>query len=114
MEGISDELRRFIGEAPAARAPHISFLQAAAASLAPGATVLDVGAGDAPYRELFAKLNYLTCDWENSIYEPSRPPDVIAGADEIRSRTRASTRSCAPRCSSTCPSPARCSTSSTA
>ena len=83
MPAISDELRRFIDEAPAARAPHISFLQSAAASLARGATVLDVGAGDAPYRELFAHATYLTCDWENSIYEPDRPPDVVARADEI-------------------------------
>jgi SAM-dependent methyltransferase len=80
---ISDELRRFIDEAPHAREPHIAFLRDAANSLPEGATVLDVGAGDAPYRELFAHLRYLTCDWENSIYEPERPPDIIAAADSI-------------------------------
>jgi len=42
-----------------------------------------VGAGGAPYRELFAHANYLTCDWENSIYKPDRPPDVVAPARNI-------------------------------
>ena len=100
---ISDELRRFIDEAPAARAPHITFLQTAAASLSRGATVLDVGAGDAPYRELFAHTTYLTCDWENSIYEPDRPPTSSRAPTTSPSRTRASMRSCARGSSSTSP-----------
>lgn len=67
---ISAALRQFLDEAPVAREPHVPFLLKAAASLAPGSRVLDVGAGDAPYRELFAGLEYLTCDWVDSQYAP--------------------------------------------
>ena len=54
-----------------------------AADLAPDSTILDVGAGDAPYRELFSHTNYVTCDWEKSTYEPDRPPDIVAPAHRI-------------------------------
>jgi SAM-dependent methyltransferase len=83
-DSFSESLRNFIAEAPAARGGrHIAFLQRAAAELMPGSTILDVGAGDAPYRELFAHGNYLTCDWENSNYRPDRPPDIVAPASNI-------------------------------
>ena len=83
-DSFSKSLRNFIAEAPVARGGrHIAFLQRAASELAPGSTILDVGAGDAPYRELFARANYLTCDWENSIYKPDRPPDIVAPASNI-------------------------------
>ncbi len=34
-----------------------------AAETAPGTSVLDIGAGDAPYRELFEHTRYVTTDW---------------------------------------------------
>jgi SAM-dependent methyltransferase len=78
-DSLSESLRNFIAEAPAARGGrHLAFLQRAADELAPGSTILDVGAG-----ELFAHANYLTCDWENSIYKPERPPDIVAPANNI-------------------------------
>jgi SAM-dependent methyltransferase len=83
-DSFSERLRSYIAESPLSRGGrHIAFLQRVAADLAPGSTILDVGAGDAPYRELFAHANYLTCDWENSIYKPDRPPDLIAPAGNI-------------------------------
>ena len=83
MPELSDALKRFIAGSPRARGPHIAFLQSAAAELAEGSRLLDVGAGDAPYRELFAHLEYVTCDWENTQYTPDIPSDLSGRADKI-------------------------------
>jgi SAM-dependent methyltransferase len=82
-EPVSDALQTFIDGAPLARGPHLAFLRRAAEGVAPGSTVLDVGAGDAPFRELFPHVSYVTCDWENSTYRPDPPPDLRAPADSI-------------------------------
>ena len=79
----SEALLRFVAEAPAAREPHVSFLSDAAASLPRGSRVLDVGAGEAPYRELFAAHTYETTDWEGTQYSPAVPPDHVAAADAL-------------------------------
>ena len=42
------------------------FVLAAAEATAPGARVLDVGAGGAPYGELFEHVDYATADWDSS------------------------------------------------
>lgn len=52
-----------------------------AREIADGASVLDVGAGRSPFREVFARADYQTCDWENSIYETE--VDFRAPADDI-------------------------------
>ncbi len=83
LDEISDELRKFIAAAPRAREPHLSFLRRAASELAPQESILDVGSGMAPYRELFNHARYVTCDWEHSIYAPPTPPDILASAERI-------------------------------
>lgn len=65
------------------RRPHVSFLRGAAAEVAAGATVLDVGAGDAPYAELFRAHDYLTVDWSQTGHRPERPVDIVAEAHSI-------------------------------
>jgi SAM-dependent methyltransferase len=80
---ISDGLRRFCAEAPLARGAHLPFLRRAAASLGAGDRILDVGAGLSPYRELFAHAKYISCDWDQSGYEPQSPPDIVAAADHL-------------------------------
>jgi SAM-dependent methyltransferase len=82
-EELSAELQSFIAEAPMARRPVIEFLQRAARTLAPEHTILDVGSGLAPYRELFTHTSYTTCDWDQSIYSPDVPPDIVSPADQI-------------------------------
>jgi len=82
-KGLSDSLLAFTNAAPWARGPHIAFIQRMAASIAPGETVLDVGAGDAPYRELFSHANYKASDWDHSLYAPEVPPDLTAHADRL-------------------------------
>ncbi len=83
MPDPSLELQAFVAEAPAARRPHLDLLGEAAAFLAPGSRVLDVGAGDAPYRELFAAHDYRTVDWEGTIYAPEQGPDYVGLADDL-------------------------------
>lgn len=83
MSGASEALRAFVAEAPAAREPHVAFLRQAAATLAPGARVLDVGAGEAPYRELFAGTDYRTSDWAGTTHTPDVAVDVVAPADDL-------------------------------
>jgi SAM-dependent methyltransferase len=50
----------------------------AAAAAPAGARVLDAGAGDAPYRELFAHTDYKTTDWAESVHPGARSADIIA------------------------------------
>jgi SAM-dependent methyltransferase len=80
---LSDALNDFIAGSPRSRGPHIAFLQSLASELPDGARLLDVGAGDAPYRELFTHLDYVTCDWEGTQYAPAVPSDLSGRADSI-------------------------------
>jgi SAM-dependent methyltransferase len=81
--GVSERLRKFVGEAPYERQPIYEFVAAAAQATVPGARVIDVGAGSAPYRELFEHAEYTTADWEQSVHIEGLPPDVTAPADAL-------------------------------
>lgn len=81
--GISDGLRAFVEEMPHERRSILAFVRGVAESLPPGAVVLDVGAGDAPYRELFEHCDYRTSDWEQSVHEGARRANYIASADAL-------------------------------
>lgn len=82
-EDLSPALQAFIAEAPAARAPHVPFLTSAIGGLPAGSRILDIGAGDAPYRELFSDHDYQTSDWSGTFYEPEHPTDVVAPAHDL-------------------------------
>lgn len=81
--GVSEPLRRFVEEAPFERRSILDFMRRAARELAPGSRVLDVGAGDAPYRELFSHTSYVTVDWQHSVHESLPSIDIQAPADAI-------------------------------
>ncbi len=81
--GLSEELRAFVEEMPYERRSILAFVREAADSLPSGARVLDIGAGDAPYRELFAHCDYVTNDWPGSVHEWAAEADVIASADAL-------------------------------
>ncbi len=83
MRGMTEALREFVAEMPYERATIAEWVAAAARDVPPGARVLDVGAGDAPYRELFAHAEYVTTDWEQSLHEGALRADVIASADAL-------------------------------
>jgi SAM-dependent methyltransferase len=81
--GISEALREFTSEMPHERRPILDFVMEVAADAQPGITVLDLGAGDAPYRELFDHTRYVTSDWDQSVHVGGRHADVVARAWEL-------------------------------
>jgi SAM-dependent methyltransferase len=81
--GISEELREFTAAMPYERRPILDFVMEIASEVEPGTTVLDLGAGDAPYRELFARTNYVTSDWEKSPHAGAIRADVVADASSL-------------------------------
>lgn len=83
LPDVSDRLRRFTEEMPYERGSILAFVADVAAGLDPGARVADVGAGNAPYRELFEHAEYVTIDWGESIHEEAQRSDVIASAESI-------------------------------
>jgi SAM-dependent methyltransferase len=78
-----DALARFIAESPLDRPAIFAFVERFALSLAPGSRVLDVGAGDAPYRSVFAHCEYVTTDWSQSAHSGAQQADIIASADQL-------------------------------
>jgi SAM-dependent methyltransferase len=77
---LSSRLRSFIRETPYEREPILEFLQEASILLAPDASVLDAGAGSAPYRELFAHCRYTTVDFTQSFEHDwgTAQPDIVS------------------------------------
>jgi SAM-dependent methyltransferase len=80
---LSPRLRTFVSEAPLEREQIVQFLAEAAAAIQPGARVLDAGAGQAPYRELFDHCSYVTSDWAQSQHPEAARSDVIAPLDSL-------------------------------
>ncbi len=80
---ISPALRAFNDEYPYERWPILRFVAGAAKRTPEGARVADVGAGKAPYRELFTHTEYVTIDWDNSPHGEGATFDVVAMAHEI-------------------------------
>lgn len=81
LRGCSERLRRFVDEAPLERSSIFEFVSRQARLLTPGARVIDIGAGDAPYRELFSEQEYLTLDHEQTPH--SGNVDILGSADAI-------------------------------
>lgn len=81
--GVSENLRKFVAEFPYERGPILEFVMRAARAIPAGARVADVGAGDAPFRELFSHTRYATVDWTQSVHEGARRSDIVASADAI-------------------------------
>lgn len=81
--GLSERLLAFVAEQPWERESITAFVQGVARATPPRARVLDVGAGDAPYRELFAHAEYETSDWSASPHEGAAQADIVAGAEAL-------------------------------
>jgi SAM-dependent methyltransferase len=80
---ISDRLRAFTDELPEERHSLLSFVMRTASALPPGTRVLDAGAGEAPYRELFEHCEYVTADWENSPHESAPSSDIVGSLESL-------------------------------
>lgn len=76
-------LRQFTNEYPYERGPILDFVAEVAASTPPDAAVLDLGAGNAPYRELFAHARYSTNDWTESVHLGAEEVDIVGSADAL-------------------------------
>lgn len=61
----------------------LQFVRDAAAALPAGAVMVDIGAGDAPYRELFDHCGYIATDWSESVHEYAGAADVVASAEAL-------------------------------
>lgn len=80
---VSEELRSFTAEMPWERESILDFVVAVADATPEGTEVLDVGAGDAPYRELFGHARYRTVDWSESLHPRASSSDIVASAEAI-------------------------------
>lgn len=80
---VSEALLHFTAQAPWERGPILDFMVERSREIRHGARVLDVGAGDAPYAELFAHTEYVTLDWESSPHAGGRTAAISASADAI-------------------------------
>jgi glycosyltransferase involved in cell wall biosynthesis/SAM-dependent methyltransferase len=80
---VSARLQQFTDGLPWTRQPILDFVRDVAAGIPAGARVLDVGAGEAPYRELFDHTDYVTTDWTHSVHPGARQVDVVGPADDL-------------------------------
>lgn len=80
---VSPELRAFVEEAPFERRTILAFVAGVAEELPPGTSLLDAGAGRAPYRELFAHCRYVTADWASSTHGEALASDILASLDDL-------------------------------
>jgi SAM-dependent methyltransferase len=83
LERVSPQLRDFVNECPNERRTILEFMLQVSGELEPGTRLLDVGAGEQPYRELFGHVTYVTSDWANSVHPGARHVDVIGPADDL-------------------------------
>ena len=80
---ISPKLRQFTEGLPWTRRPILDFVREVADAIPDCARVLDVGAGEAPYRELFEHVEYVTTDWAHSVHPGARAVDIVGPADDL-------------------------------
>jgi SAM-dependent methyltransferase len=83
LASVSPQLRAFTQEALLERHSILEFVARCARELEPGTRVLDAGAGEAPYRELFEHCEYRTSDWSESVHPGARRADVIASLADL-------------------------------
>ncbi len=79
----SAELLAFTAQAPHERESILEFALRAAAELPAGSRLIDVGAGNSPYRELFTQLSYESTDWEHSAHPGARAVDHVGPAHDL-------------------------------
>jgi SAM-dependent methyltransferase len=81
LRGRSERLRDFIEAAPLERGSIYGFVAEQASLLPVGSRVIDIGAGEAPYRELFSDQRYVTLDRADTPH--SGGVDLHGDADSI-------------------------------
>jgi SAM-dependent methyltransferase len=79
----SEALLRFTAQLPHERESLLEFALRVAAELPPGSRLIDVGAGNSPYRELFDHVHYESTDWEHSVHPRARAVDHVGPAHDL-------------------------------
>ena len=79
----SEELLRFTAQLPHERDSLLQFALRVADELPAGSRLIDVGAGNSPYRELFDHLHYESTDWEHSVHPGARAVDHVGPAHDL-------------------------------
>jgi SAM-dependent methyltransferase len=79
----TDALDAFVAQSPIQRRPIADAVAAFAASLPAGTRVLDAGAGDAPYRPLFAHCEHVTQDWPGSPHAGAGASAIVADLHDL-------------------------------
>jgi hypothetical protein len=79
----SEELLRFTAQLPHERESLLEFALRVAAELPAGSRLIDVGAGNSPYRELFDHVHYESTDWEHSVHPGARAVDHVGPAHDL-------------------------------
>ena len=82
LRSPSPRLRAFVREA-LDRPGIANFVASAARAMPAGSAVVDAGAGDAPYAELFSHCRYVTVDWDRSVHAGAAESDVLASLDSL-------------------------------
>lgn len=80
---LTERTRRFVMDAPLTRLPVLGLVIYASGQLKTGASVLDVGAGDCPYKCILAEFDYRSTDFASTEYHRYQEIDYICQADDI-------------------------------
>jgi SAM-dependent methyltransferase len=81
--GFTSLLRDHLAEYPLVRRGIFAAVSDFAASLPPATRILDAGAGNAPYAQLFKHCDYVTADWSNSPHEGAAGSSIVASLDAL-------------------------------
>ena len=80
---ISNNLKNFIYEGTFFRITILGTIIYAIKNIKKGSFILDVGAGDSPYKELFTNYKYKSTDFSNTKYHKYKNIDYICSTDNI-------------------------------
>lgn len=79
----ADAIEFFVSEFPWERRSIHTFVARMAHHLPAGTDLLDAGAGESPYRALFAHCRYVTADWPQSVHKGGQAADISASLEEL-------------------------------
>lgn len=77
-----DPLSAFVAASPIVRRAIREFVLVFARGLQPGTRVLDIGAGEAPYRRFFGHCHYETHDWPESVHPTAQSATYLSDLAE--------------------------------
>jgi len=80
---VTESTKRFIRESPLIRLTILGLVIYASKQLKTGMSLLDVGAGDCPYKSVFANITYKSADFAGTEYHQFKEIDYVCPADNI-------------------------------